>query len=81
MPKGQNPRQGALAKMGAMEAQLKKATTKTDLQKVKNLLKAYTTGYTGEKEPANVKAMRRKIAMRQESLLKNANKMDSKQFP
>ena len=81
MPKGQNPRQGSLAKLGAMEAQLKQATTQSKLQKVKSLLKAYTTGYTGEKEPANVKALRRKIAMRQEALLKNANKMDTKQVP
>jgi hypothetical protein len=81
MPKGQNPRQGALAKMGALETQLKNATTQTKLQKVKSLFKAYTTGYTGEKEPANVKAMRRKIAMRQQALLKNANKMDTKQVP
>ena len=81
MPKGQNPRSSSMAKLGAMEKQLENATTQSKLQKVKSLFKAYTTGYTGESEPSNVKAMRRKIAMRQQALLKNANKMDTKQVP
>lgn len=81
MPKGQNPRSSSMAKLGAMEKQLENATTQSKLQKVKSLLKAYTTGYTGEAESKDVKALRRKIAIRQDALLKNANKRENKQFP
>ena len=82
MPKGQTPRQNSSAKLLKLEEQLEKATTPTTLQKVKTLLKAYTVGIGDPKEEsAAVKKLRRKIAVRQNSMVKNANKIPVRQKP
>ena len=81
MPKGQNPRSSSMAKLAAMDKQLKSATSQSGLQKIKTLLKSYTSGYSGETESKEIKALRRKIAIRENALLKNANKRENKQFP
>lgn len=70
-----------MAKLAAMDKQLKDATTQSGLQKIKTLLKSYTTGITSQPESKEVKALRRKIAIRENALLKNANKRENKQYP
>lgn len=78
MPKGQNPRERSLAKLGQLEAQLKTATTPTKIQKLKTLFRAYAGG-TGPMpaEKKAVKDLRRKINARQESLLKNSQTLEA----
>lgn len=77
MPKGQTPRQNSLVKLEKMDKELKNATSQGFFKKMKNLLDAYTTGYEGEKESPKVKAMRRRIAQRQDYLRRNANKLEA----
>ena len=85
MPKGNvTPTDRSLQRLSMLDKQLKDATTPTKLQRVKTLLKAYTTGISSSApEGDRVKALRRKIAKREESLLKNANRMSasSRQVP
>jgi len=82
MPKGQNPRERSLAKLGQLEAQLKTATTRTKIQKLKTLFRNYTSG-TGPMPAENkaVKELRRKIDARQESLLKNSQTLETGRKP
>lgn len=77
MTERQTPRQNSLVKLEKMEKELKNATSQGFFKKMKNLLEAYTTGYEGEKESAKVKAMRRRIAQRQDYLRRNANKLEA----
>ena len=83
MPKGNvTPRERSLQRLSMLDKQLKQATSKGAVQRVKTLLKAYTTGISSSApELDRVKALRRKIAKREDALLKNANRMTSRQEP
>ncbi len=75
MPKGQSPRAGSFAKLKLLDKKLSKATDTPTLRKVKNLLKAYTTGYSSDRpasETKKIKEIEAKIRKRADSLLKNA---------
>jgi hypothetical protein len=66
-----------------LDKQLKEATSKSAVQRIKTLLKGYSTGISSSAPEADrVKALRRKIVKREESLLRNANRMgSSRQVP
>ena len=72
MPKGSTPRENQMARLSLLDKQLKDATTSGKLEKLKSLFQAYTGGYTGKEETPQVKALRRAIRKREDSLLKNA---------
>lgn len=76
MPKGQNPRKAAFAKLSLLDKQLKDAQSVGTVKKLKTLFKAYTSGITSSsrtpaerKKIANLKA---RIDKRTMSLGKNA---------
>lgn len=85
MPKDNvTPRDRAMQRLSMLDKQLQAATTPSKVQRVKTLLKSYTTGISSSApEGDRVKALRRKIAKREESILKNANRMSasSRQVP
>ena len=84
MPKGSvTPRDRSLQRLSMLDKQLKEATSKSAVQRIKTLLKGYSTGISSSAPEADrVKALRRKIVKREESLLKNANRMgSSRQVP
>lgn len=72
----------SLVKIKAMDKELKNATDKTMLQKAKTLIKGYAAGVDSSPEETQaVKALRRKIALRENALLKNSKKLPSRQNP
>jgi hypothetical protein len=79
MPRGNvTPRDRSLQRLSLLEKQVRETTSRGTLQKIKTLLRDYTTGVTSSKPQSDrVKALRRKIAKREESLLKNSNKLPS----
>ncbi len=79
MPRGNvTPRDRSLQRLSLLEKQVRETTSRGTLQKIMTLLRDYTTGVTSSKPQSDrVKALRRKIAKREESLLKNSNKLPS----
>ena len=82
MPKGQTPRIGSFARLARLEAELKRATTPTTVNKIATLFRAYTTGLSGDDQEApQVRELRTKIQARRNSLLANSSKLQARQDP
>lgn len=83
MPAGNaTPRDRLMDRISLLQTQIDRKSKTSRAEKLKSLLQAYTTGYSGDKaESSEVRALRRRLAKMQDSALTNARKNPDNRFP